>query len=92
MSNNAETIHTRYEPCRCGCQGRDPQHRAKYRRILRNVRRVNKPIETLAGIERRLAELAEVRLPGRGLVTVRRIEFLKDGQWFDYCGWWPADL
>ena len=34
MSREREYIIVRVEPCRCGCGGRDPWHRANYRRVV----------------------------------------------------------
>ena len=40
-----QRITNRYEPCRCGCAGRDPWHQSEYVRVIRNVQVHDEPVE-----------------------------------------------
>ena len=36
-TGSTTTITKRNDPCNCGCQGKDPWHQARYRRVLHEV-------------------------------------------------------
>lgn len=55
-----QTIRNRWDPCTCGCEGSDPWHRAKYRRVVHvshldwNVGWVQLPFSTVPVRVRRI--------------------------------------
>lgn len=82
MTTSTERILARTEPCRCGCNGTDPQHRASFRRVVRDRRslsEIESPWSDLGGVRRRVAEVGRVRLPW-GEVAVERDAYELNGR------------
>lgn len=48
---SAEYIHVRFDPCRCGCYGKDPWHARSFRRVVRDVVQYPEPkkVKTSSG-------------------------------------------
>lgn len=37
LTTGRQSVMMRYDPCRCGCKGRDPWHARMFQRVVRNV-------------------------------------------------------
>ena len=70
-------IDIRTEPCRCGCLGSDPWHRASFDRKVRNVVVLEEPRVFASGYMAELAT-AEAKFPW-GIERVHAYIYIRDG-------------
>ena len=72
------SVLMRRSTCDCGCGGRDPQHKTRLRRVIRNLRTVDEPV-TERGF--RVVERGEIKTPW-GVEPVHRSVYGDH-----LCGW-----
>lgn len=63
-----QTIVNRLKPCGCGCKGRDPQHRAEYKRTVTDIVQLSGAVamtksQPAMGMQA-IAATGRARLPG----------------------------
>ena len=91
-TTETQKINARMSACTCGCQGADSQHRASYKRTVRDIRWYDG--EAIERHGYRLAIVGTAQLPGdvRGKCIVGYFSFqFTDGTWARSGQWQVLD-
>lgn len=76
-----ERCWNRSKPCTCGCQGRDPWHQQSYRRVVRDVTRIDD-----------VTEEGWIKLLGRVRVTRTKVTQFVYDETHPNCGYFEPVL